>query len=187
MDRALTTSLHGFIGKFPLFDSAAALLGSVFPYIVVVAVVVVFFMRAGDCGSSPFARRKWLLGRFFTIVIGLLVTLGIVIPAIQLTYTPARPFAVFGWKPLIAMSAAEPSFPSGHATVFFFLAVLVWQSDRRRGVWFFAVAAVIAFARVYAGVHWPSDVLFGALLGVFVGALLGKYISPFRAVGVPEV
>ncbi len=180
-------SLNGFIGKFPLFDSAVALLGSVFPYIVVVAAVAVFFMRAGDFGSSPFARRKWLLGRFLTIAIGLLITLGIIIPAIRLVYAPARPFAVFEWKPLIAMNAAEPSFPSGHATAFFFLAVLVWQFSRPRGIWFFAAATVIACARVYAGVHWPSDILFGALLGVFMGALLGKYISPFRAVEVPEV
>jgi undecaprenyl-diphosphatase len=66
------------------------------------------------------------------------------------------------------------SFPSGHATLaplVFGLGMLIWSAPwpRRTRVACLLVAAVcsllIAFSRVYLGVHWPSDVLAGLLLG----------------------
>jgi len=67
------------------------------------------------------------------------------------------------------------SFPSGHAVmapVVFGLGALIWSAPWPRGtrVALMALAAtfslLIAFARVYLGVHWPSDVLAGLLMGV---------------------
>ncbi len=66
------------------------------------------------------------------------------------------------------------SFPSGHATMaplVFGLGILIWSAPRPRGtriaLLLLAAAAslLIAFSRVYLGVHWPSDVLGGLLLG----------------------
>ena len=67
------------------------------------------------------------------------------------------------------------SFPSGHATMaplVFGLGALIWSAPWPRGrrVALLVLAAtfslLIAFARVYLGVHWPSDVLAGLLMGV---------------------
>src|SRR5690242_7102580 len=72
------------------------------------------------------------------------------------------------------------SFPSGHATMaplVFGLGLLIWSSPRPRGVRIAllilagAIALLIAFARVYLGVHWPSDVVGGLLLGTGWAAL----------------
>jgi undecaprenyl-diphosphatase len=77
---------------------------------------------------------------------------------------PRIPGAGAGWY----------SFPSGHATMaplVFGLGVLIWSAPwpRRIRVGLLLLAAVcsllVAFSRVYAGVHWPSDVLAGLLLG----------------------
>jgi len=64
------------------------------------------------------------------------------------------------------------SFPSGHAASSFAAATVLSRFEPRLRLWFNALAAAIAFSRVYVGVHWPSDVIGGALLGVATALLL---------------
>lgn len=63
---------------------------------------------------------------------------------------------------------SDPAFPSGHATRAFAVALFLSLRTRdwRWGAPLFAYAALVAVSRVYVGVHWPSDVLAGALLGL---------------------
>ena len=57
------------------------------------------------------------------------------------------------------------SFPSGHATEAFVGAIIIGKKYGH--LWLFILLAlVISFSRVYIGVHYPGDVLAGALLGV---------------------
>jgi undecaprenyl-diphosphatase len=66
----------------------------------------------------------------------------------------------------------NPSFPSGHAsTSFACAALLAWLTPLPK-VPLFAVAALIAFSRVYNGVHYPLDILGGAALGLAVATAL---------------
>ena len=61
------------------------------------------------------------------------------------------------------------SFPSDHAVLFFALATGLWFISRRVGVFAFAYAVVcIALPRLYLGIHYPSDILAGALIGIAV-------------------
>lgn len=61
------------------------------------------------------------------------------------------------------------SFPSGHATTAF-AAAFVWAAFLPKARWgFYALAALVAFSRVYLGVHFPFDVLYGGFLGSLVG------------------
>lgn len=74
------------------------------------------------------------------------------------------PNTLIGWS----------SFPSDHAVVFFCLAMSLWLVSKRLG----AVALVYAllgssFPRVYLGIHYPTDILAGAALGIGI-ACLGK-------------
>ena len=74
-------------------------------------------------------------------------------------------------KPLVGVPHSG-AFPSGHAaTAFACATVLAWASPRLR-IPAFVLAAAIAWSRVYVGVHWPLDVLGGALLGALMGTLL---------------
>src|SRR3954467_7267464 len=58
--------------------------------------------------------------------------------------------------------AADPSFPSDHATAAFAIATAVMLRQRAWGLLLLALAAVIAMGRVFLGLHYPSDVLAGA-------------------------
>ncbi len=67
------------------------------------------------------------------------------------------------------------SVPSDHAILFFCLAVSLWMVSRRIGVLAICHAVfVICVPRIYMGYHYPSDIAFGALLGIGV-ALTGKF------------
>ena len=61
------------------------------------------------------------------------------------------------------------SFPSGHALSSFAAATALCCFHRKTGVLALVLAALIAFSRLYASVHYPTDVLAGALLGVLIG------------------
>lgn len=82
------------------------------------------------------------------------------------------------------------SFPSGHATTSFAIAFAVGLMVRRSefawvgwGMFFWAV--LVAFSRVYVGVHYVSDVLGGAGLGLY-GAVIAVWISRQRGWWQPE-
>lgn len=74
-------------------------------------------------------------------------------------------------EPLVGLPGTS-SFPSGHATVAFACATMLAAIDRRLAIPAFALAAGIAWSRVYVGVHYPLDVLAGAVLGVLLATAL---------------
>ena len=69
------------------------------------------------------------------------------------------------------------SFPSAHATNHFGISVFLIIVLRKTISWItpFALiwAALVSFAQIYVGLHFPVDVIFGAFLGVFVGGWIG--------------
>ena len=61
------------------------------------------------------------------------------------------------------------SFPSAHASNAFAVASFVSSFYRRTKVALYIVAVLLAYSRVYVGVHYPSDILGGAALGLALG------------------
>ncbi|MCL4437537.1 phosphatase PAP2 family protein, partial [Patescibacteria group bacterium] len=78
-----------------------------------------------------------------------------------------RPFDYFHFTPLISESGN--SFPSGHAAFFFAIAIIIlfW---RPKWGWFFVGSSILlSIARIYVGVHWPLDIIGGAVIGLASG------------------
>lgn len=112
-----------------------------------------------------------------------------------------RPRPLLEGVPAVRQLATQPqttSFPSGHsASAFAFTAGLALESPGW-GAALAPVAASVAFSRVYTGVHYPSDVLAGAALGVAAGFVVDRLArdakearivpgAERRAVGVPAL
>ena len=80
-----------------------------------------------------------------------------------------RPFAVNPAVELLVSPPLDASFPAGHTPASFAAVFALRGSGSPLWKPALAVAVLIAFSRLYLYVHWPSDVLGGALLGAFLG------------------
>jgi undecaprenyl-diphosphatase len=72
----------------------------------------------------------------------------------------------------IGPPSSTHSFPSGHTATSFACATVLSAFVPRLRVPFFLLAALIGISRVYNGMHYPTDVVAGALLGVLTALLL---------------
>lgn len=86
--------------------------------------------------------------------------------AVETSVARSRPYdCIRGLIPLIT-PPTDYSFPSGHTAASFAVGVLLFRKlPKRYGIPALVLAALIGFSRLYLGVHYPSDVLAGALLG----------------------
>jgi undecaprenyl-diphosphatase len=108
-------------------------------------------------------RRPWLVVPVVVAVLGAdaLAALGK-----QLVHRH-RPF-----EHQIGPSERTHSFPSGHSASAFAGATMLAHYAPRYRPWFYVLAVLIAFSRLYNGVHYPTDVVVGSLLGVATALLL---------------
>jgi undecaprenyl-diphosphatase len=72
---------------------------------------------------------------------------------------------------------ASASFPSGHAAAGFAFATAVGRDEPWLGMALRFLAAAVAYSRVHTGVHYPGDVVIGALLGAGTGQAVGGTVD----------
>ena len=77
-----------------------------------------------------------------------------------------RPFVTHSGLTALLDPGDPWSFPSGHALSSFAAATALWCFHKKTGVLALVLAALIAFSRLYASVHYPTDVLAGMLIGI---------------------
>ncbi len=167
VDRDILLWLNSGAGKIAVLDSLAEWVVSDYlvPAFLGLCLVAIWF------GSAMDPAR---LGR----QIGVLTALGavglanLVVTTINSLYFRDRPFADLDVT-LLFYRPTDSSMPSNSAAAFVGIAAAVWGFDRRAGTILLAVAGIHAFLRVYAGVHYPSDILAGAAIGV--AAALAAY------------
>jgi undecaprenyl-diphosphatase len=89
---------------------------------------------------------------------------------------PRPPLRYSEPKTLVALPH-DASFPSGHAATSFAAATMLVFAFPRLAPFLYVLAAAVAFSRVYVGVHYPLDVIGGAVLGVLVAVVLRSLVS----------
>jgi undecaprenyl-diphosphatase len=126
--------------------------------------------------------RRWGWPRTLGILLGvaLLITLadqtasGLLKPLVE-RFRPCRPEAGLEGVHLVrGKCGGAYGFVSSHAANFFALATYLSLLFRKKwlSLSFFSAAVLVAYSRVYLGVHYPGDVLGGALVGAFWGAVV---------------
>ena len=159
MDLSLFQTLNGLAGRWPLLDYLGIFLASWLPYVMALVLALCWFRPK----SEKMHNRQAVLVALTSALFARLV----IKTAIVMAYNRPRPFEVVaGAKKLIDHTKIHASFPSGHVVFFFALAMGVYFYNKKLGTLLFTGAALMGIARVYTGVHWPTDILAGALVGV---------------------
>jgi undecaprenyl-diphosphatase len=129
--------------------------------------------------KAPRLSLKFLC--YFSLVVGTtdMVNYRIIKPH----FKRARPEFVLDHVELRQHSIKDYSFPSNHAANTFAGATLLTLFFRFLAPLFFAVAVLVAYSRIYVGVHFPIDVTVGAIEGIFwallIFRLLEDWLLPF--------
>ncbi|HZW02945.1 MAG TPA: phosphatase PAP2 family protein [Anaerolineaceae bacterium] len=121
------------------------------------------------------------LRRIAVVMILGTLSLWLVVETIKLLTFRSRPFFVFSETQVIGWRERGRSFPSGHTSQTFFLIVVLvdfFEPAVPITVLMYFLALIVALSRVYIGVHYPRDVMAGAILGSVWG-ILGTLIQNY--------
>jgi len=118
-----------------------------------------------------------LIGVLFAITVS-----DLVLSVIKGAYFRPRPYQLLSGLHLPIGQDEASSFPSGHATRAFAVFALITIQKGKKYLPLLLLSAGVAVSRIIIGLHFPSDVLAGAFLGIFLAVIsvifLSKYVNP---------
>lgn len=120
--------------------------------------------------GKPLTPEAWLAIKSLMVPLVAFVLLSV----LRAWLNAPRPYEVFESKPVLPKSTKGKSFPSRHVFSIFTIAVtfLVACPLSAVGIVIVILGVLLAILRVVCGVHFPKDVIAGALLGVFAGSFV---------------
>ncbi len=170
-DVALLHLLNDFAGQSPLLDWIVRALVNDYA---VPTLMALMLSGLWGTGLTEEERRCNQRGILFAII-GLLIV-NTLIRGSQLFYFRPRPFATETVK-LLFYRPSVSSFPSVPVATMFCYVTGIWSANRRAAGVMLTFAFAFALARVVAGVHYPSDIIGGALLGIAGTWLPMRYLK----------
>jgi len=145
--------------------------------------LMLFFSKIGSAAVVWFALGLWLaflekkkdLKSVVAFLWPLLLAMALSHLSVNLILKPLigrmRPNFVIPQTILLGSVHYDFSFPSGHATSSFAAAFVLTKIKKQAKAFFYLLAVLISFSRIYIGVHYPLDVLAGAILGMVIGKI----------------
>ena len=179
-DNAISEWITGFVGECSFFDDVMSLLASDF-FMPVSMSLILLFLWFGT--RDPIKRKNYQYGIMCAAASLGIANLVVHMSNMVFEFDPwARPFLVddIGLRESAEYAANEifymphdPSFPANAAASTFGAAFGMLLYNRKASIPLFVIAIVYSFSRVYAGVHYPIDMLGG--LGIGLGTALFSY------------
>ncbi len=171
IDWTLLSLLNGLAGRSAVFDFLVRLL--VNDYAITTALVVVPF---GLWFSGATAQEREQNQRGVLTAVASMFAANLLTKALNLLYYRPRPFASHDLQ-LLFYHPSDSSFPSNPAVVGFSIATGVWLFNRTAGWALYALTCLFGLARLISGVHYPSDILGGALIGMLSAYVVAKKLG----------
>lgn len=147
-----------------------------------------FMYRVTDLGgaifSSIFSLVLVLFGNRSIRLIGLeamtvLFLSQIVVQSLKLMLSRERPYNIIKQLHTFGIDLRDYSFPSGHTTASFSIATVLALNIPNIFILTYLLATIIGVSRIYLGVHYPTDVAAGIILGVGSSILVHLYLLDY--------
>lgn len=164
MDQVVLRVLNSLVGRNFILDGLLRFLAIYLIYLIPLFLIIYWFL-----GSKKTVLRAFISGALawqgFANLIGHL-------------YFRPRPFTTLPLKEFI-FHRPNYSFPSDHAAFLFALAFSFYLAGGKKvSFWLFVIGIIISLSRVIVGIHYPSDILAGWVLGIFVAYLIWLIKDP---------
>lgn len=164
-DRKWLSSWNKFANNAGIFQGILKFVSEYLIYSLPVILIITWFWSAKSKIVSLKALFSAGLAAILSNIIGRIIN-------------RPRPFEVSGVHELV-FHRPSYSFPSDHATVLFAVAFAFYFAGYKKLFWFvLALAIIISFSRIVTGLHYPSDIISGAILGILVAAIIWRLQRP---------
>ena len=170
-DLAIFNFINGFAGRWAWLDFLGIFCAVYLGYILLF--VLVLFL-AKDFNKYWRMVLQAVIAAFFVRFV--------LVEVFYLLKFRLRPFGYESIHSLISYDAQQTSFPSGHASFYFALSTIIFAYHKRAGIVFYIASTFILLGRVFVGVHWPSDVAVGAIVGIIMGLILNNIFKKVRSI-----
>ena len=181
MDTLIFQFINNFASKFWPLDWLGIFLADYAPFFLVLLAIYFLFKEK--------SRTKRIY--FFSLAsLSVILSRGIITELIRFLYNRQRPFEIFHIQTLISQDPGG-SLPSGHATAFFALFLALYYFAKQNNLslkpiwWSLGIVSAMGIARIFVGVHWPTDILIGAIIGL-LSAFVIKLILPEPKISEPH-
>ena len=147
--------------------------------------IMIFFSTIGNSGAVwlilgaflIFSKRNKKAGLYVILSVALCYVFNDLI--IKPIVARPRPFLEIEALTVLVSKPGSYSFPSGHACAGFAASYVLTKFYGKKGAAFYALAVAISISRPFVGVHYPSDILVGAIVGTIGSILLCRYVFPY--------
>lgn len=174
LDIAIFKWLNSWAGVNGFYDWAIIFRAEYLPWVVGVLVIIFIFWSREHTNILKNVRIS------AEAVLAALISRFVFTEIIRFFYDRPRPFEVLQNVHQLIQYEIGGSFPSGHAAFFFALAAGVFFYRKWWGILFYALAFSISIGRVAAGLHWPSDILGGAVVGLVSAWMINLVINKIK-------
>ena len=166
-DFKIFQAINNLANQSSFLDYIGIFFADYFPYFLGLFLLVFIFYPKKDIKENR--------AMVFIAIITALTARFVVKTMIVIFYARPRPYInLDSTHKLINLSPVEnfQSFPSGHTIFFFALSTIIYSFNKKLGIIFFICSLMIAISRIFVGVHWPTDIIIGAVLGVMTGLII---------------
>lgn len=160
------------VGVYPLLDGFFLFVTNFVVESLIVLSVFWFFIVLPR-GASNFKEKLLLYKQAFVFILVLLSTWTIT-EFIKGSVSFARPFQILEGVKSLSIHGSYDSFPSLHTAFSFAIATYIYFYNKRVGLMLFGIATIVGISRIFVGVHFPLDVIFGAFVGSGISLLFVK-------------